>query len=97
MAPVAYSVAAQSTPTRSGEANSITWVARYSAFLIGPLAVGFIGDQAGLRVALSLFIVTSPAIAALAYAKWKMSRSLRRGWSGIHRVESPWVVERLLI
>lgn len=67
VAPLAYSVAAQSTPTRSGEANSITWVARYSAFLIGPLAVGFIGDHAGLRVALSLFILTSLAIAALAY------------------------------
>jgi hypothetical protein len=29
--------------------------------------VGFIGDQAGLRVVLSLFILPSLAIAALAY------------------------------
>ena len=65
--PVSYSLAARSaSPGRSGQAVSLAWGCFYVAFLLGPLIVGVLADAVGLRAALSLFVLTSLAIAAIA-------------------------------
>jgi fucose permease len=67
VAPVSYSLAGRSMLTSSGQANALVWVARYGAFLAGPLLIGVLGDRIGLRATLAMFVVTSLAIAWLAH------------------------------
>lgn len=67
--PVSYSLAARATPERAGQAISMVWGAFYVAFLAGPLLTGGLADLLGLRLALALFVLTSLAMAALAYRK----------------------------
>ncbi len=68
--PVSYSLAARSSPGRTGRAVSVVWRAFYVAFLVGPLLVGALADLTSLRAALSLFVLTSLIIAGLSY--WRL-------------------------
>jgi MFS family permease len=63
--PSALSLAGRAAPGRSGQAVAITTAAGYSAFIVSPVLVGSLADVTGLRVALSLLVVTTLAVAAL--------------------------------
>ncbi len=70
--PSALSLAGRAAPGRSGQAVAITTAAGYSAFIVSPVLVGSLADVTGLRVALSLLVVTTLTVAALG-VRWPWS------------------------
>ncbi len=70
--PSALSLAGRAAPGRSGQAVAITTAAGYSAFIVSPVLVGSLADVTGLRVALSLLVVTTLTVAALG-VRWPRS------------------------
>ncbi len=63
--PSALSLAGRSAPGRSGQAVAITTAAGYSAFIVSPVLVGSLADISGLRLALSLLVLTTLAVTVL--------------------------------
>lgn len=54
--PLLFSSASRLKDVPSGSAIAMTAAIGYTGFLIGPLAIGFLSDQAGLRIALILLL-----------------------------------------
>jgi MFS family permease len=63
--PTALSLAGRGAPGRAGAAVSLVTTLGYSAFVLGPPAVGALAGATSLRTALALVIVTTLAFAAL--------------------------------
>lgn len=63
--PIAFSLGARSSASRPGQATSLVWCAFYLAFLVGPVAIGFLADWTGMRAAFALLILASLAIALI--------------------------------
>ena len=67
--PILFSAAAKAgDPSRSSERIAVVAGLGYVGFLIGPPVIGFVADVAGLRVALSLVVLTGAALAVFAGA-----------------------------
>jgi predicted MFS family arabinose efflux permease len=74
--PTVLSLAGRSAPAgRAGAAVSLVTTVGYSAFVLGPPAVGALAQATSLRAALSLVILTTAAFAALA---WRRAPGLTR-------------------
>lgn len=67
--PATLSLAGRSAPGHSGQAIATATAAGYTAFIISPLTIGLLAQVTGLRLALSMLILTSLAIAGLA-TRW---------------------------
>ena len=67
--PTTLSLAGRSGPGHSGQAIATATAAGYTAFIISPLTIGLLAQVTGLRLALSMLILTSLAIAGLA-TRW---------------------------
>ena len=63
--PSTLSLAASAAPGRSGRAVALTTAAGYSAFLVGPIAIGALADATGLGRALSVLIGSTLLLAIL--------------------------------
>lgn len=63
--PIAFSLGARSSSARPGQAISLVWCAFYLAFLVGPVAIGFLADWTGMRAAFALLILGSLAVALI--------------------------------
>lgn len=68
IAPLAFSLAARSSPGRVGEAVSAVSIVAYGAFIVGPLLAGTLADAASLRLALLPFVATSLLLSLVAAA-----------------------------
>ena len=64
--PTALSVAGRADPRRAGAAVSLVTTVGYSAFVVGPPAVGALADATSLRTALVPVVATTAALALIA-------------------------------
>jgi MFS family permease len=67
--PATLSLAGRSAPGHSGQAIATATAAGYTAFIISPLTIGLLAQATSLRLAFSMLILTSLAIAGLA-TRW---------------------------
>ncbi|MDQ3044447.1 MAG: MFS transporter [Chloroflexota bacterium] len=66
VAPIAFSLAGDLVPGRTGEASAVLTTIGYAGFLIGPALLGGLAEVTGLRVALLMAAVAGLAITLLA-------------------------------
>jgi len=78
VAPIAFSLAGDLAPGRTGEASAVLTTIGYSGFLIGPALLGGLAEVSGLRTALLMAAVAGVSIALLA-------RSIQISGVPIHR------------
>lgn len=67
VSPIGYSLAGDLAPGRSGEASSVVTFVGWGAFIVGPALIGGLAEVVGLRLALATVVLTTGAIAFLAY------------------------------
>ncbi len=65
VAPVAFSLAGDLAPGRTGEASSVITTVGYGGFLLGPGLIGGLAELAGLRTALSTVVIAGVLIGLL--------------------------------
>lgn len=68
VAPIAFSLAARSSPGREARAVSMVTVAAYGVFLAGPVLVGALAAATSLRVA---WLLPIAGLGILAFASWR--------------------------